>query len=225
MKETKGYRININLHGGWNGKFDLFDKIRRWRLRARASTPREAIDADREINELIEQIKEAIKSMDLTISNKDKEKNELNEKVEKLKEYLRREIASNGAATSRIAKEREKRIKRQIEYTILIHDELKSERDRLYTERKVLKKKIVELERIARMNRDRIVETNDSRYGEGHADVIPYVESEVTSVEQFEPGTSFVEASKISGKFRGDKLDNYNETHACNSAKQKYLCH
>ena len=114
MKEIKGYRFNINMHGGgWKGNFDLFDKIRRWRLRARASTPREAIDADREINELIEQIKEAIKSMDLTISNKDKEKNKLNDKDKELKEYLRRVIASHGAATTLAERKRENSIKRQ----------------------------------------------------------------------------------------------------------------
>ena len=55
--------------------------------------------------------------MDLKISNKDKEKNKLNDKDKELKEYLRREIESNGAATNRFARERENRIKRQIEYT------------------------------------------------------------------------------------------------------------
>jgi len=108
MKEIKGYSINVNLHGGgWKGNFDLFDKIRRWRLRARASTPREAIDADIEIAELIEQIKEAIKSMDLKISNKNKEKNKLNDEDKELNEYLRRVIATHGAATTITEKNRE----------------------------------------------------------------------------------------------------------------------
>ena len=44
------YKINLNLHGGgWNDKFDLRDKIRRFRLRLQATgislEAREEVDA------------------------------------------------------------------------------------------------------------------------------------------------------------------------------------
>ena len=78
--------------------------------------------------------------MDLKISNKNKEKNKLNDEDKELKEYLRRVIATHGAATTFAERKRENSIKSQIKDAKLKHNELKAERDRLYTERKVLKK-------------------------------------------------------------------------------------
>ena len=112
-------------------------------------------------------------------------------KDKELKEYLRRVIATHGAATTLAERNREIIIKSQIKDAKLKHNELKAERDRLYTERKVLKKELDELEKIARTYRERLVVTDETSY-EGQVDVFPSDdgedEGEVTSVEQLKPG-------------------------------------
>ena len=195
MEKIKDYRIHTNIHGGgWKDKYDLRDKIRRLMLRLRAnSASQDVINASREMNDLIQEMKESIKFSDTLISKYEIEKEIQNKKIIEKKTKLSKAIKEHGFMKNKQQKRIENTLERTIHYHEKIHDEMKTNRDSEYTKKKELKNHLVELEKIAR-KRDRMTETQSRLHDEAYA--YAYPEGEVMSVHPLNPKERLESASE-----------------------------
>jgi hypothetical protein len=217
MEKIKDYRIHTNIHGGgWKDKYDLRDKIRRLMLRLRAnSASQDVINASREMDDLIQEMKQSIRYRDTLISQYENEKEIQNKIIQERKEVLSKAIKEHGFMKNKQQQKVEDTLKNAIQYHKKIHDELKNSRDREYTKKKELKNQLVELERIAR-KRDSFTGTQSRLHDEAYA--YPIDEGEVMSVHPLNPKEILESASESSipvhigdNESQAEKIVKFNE--------------